>query len=384
MNKFKIVVMIVTVLLVLTLVAEPIQAQDEPPTMPNLSEFTPRVDEDAFPIGPVVVDGGPSQKVMPISPVMEVVYTKTPKFYFLRDSGANYYQIEVINTDTLVKVYSFKGAGVCNAAYCYLQPTTKLKTMQYYAGGEYVWSVRARINGVWEPAFYPSYAPFIVISSGFTSTFDANLTKWDAVHGAWSLKNGSAKTDGITNTYASMFRRDVFYNYDLTAVMKRKNNTYNTSGVIVGGHPFPTYGSATWENGLYFQYNNNKNWFLYQYFQGNATSVASGTSSAIKPYDWNTLRIVVFYKYIDLWINDTYIGWLNYSGADFGIIGVDMFRSNLAKEPLLVDEVRLTSIVYPPMAEHDPAMQLGLEPVEEVDPNSVLVPTEMGDPTGTR
>lgn len=388
MKKTKIVLSIVTALMILSFVFGAGLAQDEPPTraLPDVSQYTPRVDEDAFPTNSVVVDGGPSQKVAPISPAYEFVYTRTPKFYFVRDFRAELYQIQVLDSNTSAKVYSFKGAGTCEGLYCYLQPTDKLKNLNYFGGGEYEWSVRARVGGIWEPAYNPSYAPFLVISPGFSSTFDTNMNKWYEAHGDWALKNGFLKTDGTTFAYASAFHRDIFYNYDLTAVMKRKFNPSNTSGVLVGGDPYPLYGTPkTWSHSLFFQFTNSKGWSLYEYNSGVFGSIASGTSNAIKPYDWNKLRITVFYNYIDLWINDTYIGWVDYPGANFGVVGVDMFRSNMAKEPLLVDSVRLTSITYPPMADRDPATQLGLAPAELMeDLNTLSVPADLGDSTGTR
>ena len=388
MKKSKIVISVLTALMVLSFVFGAVLAQDEPPTrtLPDLSAFTPRVDEDAFPTTQVIVDGGPSQKVAPISPGYENVYTRTPKFYFLRDYRAEMYQIQVLDASSFVKIFSFKGAGVCENMFCYLQPTTSLKYHNYLGGdGIYIWSVRARVGGVWEPAYNPAYVPFAVISPGFTSTFDANMKKWNPVHGTWTLKNGALKTDGTPNAYASVFHRDIFNNYDLTAVMKRKFNANNTSGIIIG-YPYPTYGTLkTWRSGVYFQYTNTKTWSLYAYDSGSYTHIANGTSSAIKPYDWNTLRVSVFNNYTDLWINGTYIGWVDIVNTNYGVVGLGMYRSNLAKEPLLVDSVTVTSIVYPTMAAHDPSMQLGQNPVElDGDPNNLEFSTGFGDPTGTR
>ena len=389
MSKSTFGLSVFSVLLILTFLAGSVQAQDEPPVwegeMPNISQFTPRYDEDAFPTAPVILDGGGGQRVAPVSPVNEFVYTKTPKFYFVRDFRADRYEIQIYDLNGSITLYSFKGAGTCNSGYCYLQPTTPLKNEDYYnGGGFYVWRVKARIEGAWEPNF-TAYVDFVVLSKGFTSTFDSHMLKWYPVSGAWAPANGYLKSDGVANQYASVFYRDWFTNFDYTVVMKRKNNHLNTSALLVGGLPYPTGTGELWYYGLSFRYTNAGYWSLLKYHYGSITAYVSGeSSSAIKPYDWNKLRIVMNKPYIDLWINGTYLGWLYSTDFSVGVVGIEMFRSSLPKEPLLVDKVVVKAITYPPFAEHDPAMQLGLNPVElDVDPNLLpFIPDE--SPTGTR
>ena len=381
MKKFKIVVIIVTVLLVLTLVAEPIQAQDEPPTwdgeIPDLSQFTPRVDE-GFPPEPITVNG----LYYPVSPVNDVVYSRLPKLYFNRDYSATAYRVEI--TDSAAGItYKVKGAGTCSTWYCYLQPTTKLSVFDYpNTGGIFFWRVQAKIGGSWQP-WSPSEL-FLVLSKGFTSTFDANRSKWLDVYGTWTLKNGSIKSpDNNTDMWNSIHYRDYFGNIDYTVTMKRKTINYNPSCMIIHGFPQPLSSIKRWDDGVYFCYGDNGVFGVFKLQDAALTWLTSGyiSTSAIKPNDWNTLRAVVTSPYMDLWINGVYLGYVTGTFSS-GLLGIAMYDSLEAKDPLLVDQAVVVADQTVTNRVHDPAMQLNANPVD-LDLVPEILPSDSGA-SGTR
>lgn len=365
MTKSKVVLTIFSAFMIVLIMVGSVQAQDEPP---GVGQFTPRYDEDAFPGESIGVDGA-GQKVFPVSPVEEYVFTRTPKFYFTRDYWADRYEIELVDFYTSATVSIFRGAGTCQDDYCYLQPDIRLKNYDYFESeGYYKWRVKARLGGEWETE-YSDWAEFIVLSTGFKSTFDSNRNNWYDVSGEWTLANGSLKTHGYqTDTWASVFQRHMFSSLQYTVVMKRKNNAPDSNSIIIAGNPYPLEMAAqTWNRGIYFQYNNNKLWSLWERYDNTWTPLVGWTyHSGIKPYDWNKLRISASEGYLDLWINGEYLGWVPYDGpvSSMGVVGIAMYRWDYEKEPLLVDKAKVKTLYFSPFATHDPAMQLGLDAVD--------------------
>lgn len=382
MKASKVVLFVVTALLVLSFMAGPVRAQDEPPAwdgdLPNISEMTPRYDE-GFPPEPISVDGFGD----PVSPIEELVYSRLPKLYFNRDYYATMYRVEIFDFMT-GDIYTVKGPGTCDAWYCYLQPPTKLSTYnEPTTGGVFVWRVQEKAFGSWNS--WSDYNFFYVMSKGFSSTFDADRLKWQDVYGTWTLKNGYLKTLGTSpHLWDSVMQREYFKNFDYTVTMKRKGVYDHASGVIILGIPNPLDSNKEWNDGYYFLYGNNQVWGVWKNINGAITWMSGGwvPEAAIKPYDWNTLRLVGNYPYLDFWINGTYTGWFLDTSFSYGMVGVTMYDSWEEKDPLLVDQAVMIADQSVSTWAHDPAMQLNAEPWEgETDPG---IATSNGDATGTR
>lgn len=384
MNRSRMVLFVVMALLILGMIASPVQAQEDPPVwdgkLPDLSEYTPRYDE-GFPAPPEVsVDGA----AMPFSPVGEMVYSRLPKLYFYRDALATKYWVEVFDFVTGA-TYTVKGAGTCDTFYCYLQPPTKLNTLNNLptTGGLYVWAVRSKVGGSWQS--WSSSATFVVTSKGFTSTFDTDRAKWLDIYGTWTLSKGSLKTQGYAaNLWDSALQREVFKQIEYTVTMKRKSIIDRASCAIVLGYPNPLGSDKHWDNGIYFCYGNNQALGVFKYVNGVQSWLSPGylTVSAIKPYDWNTLRVVVNYPYVDFWINGIYFGGSLDTSFTTGHVGVTMFDSWDPKDPLLVDQAVVIADQRITQVEHDPALLWEPIPMDP-DFNPGIIPAD-GGASGTR
>lgn len=388
MSKTKFVLSLMTVMLILTLTVGPVQAQaDLPPELgelPDFSQFTIRDEANPLQDKTIGVDGN---VVYPVSPVSEHVYTKTPKFYFTINFEADRYRVEIMNLFT-AETTLLTGAGTCDGFYCYLQPTTALMNRGYNVmGGAYIWTVSYRKDGSWHGPSSP--AAFGVLSSKFNSTFDFNRKGWIDIHDTWTLTpKGQLKTlGGAPGTYASVLHKDLVWNFDYSVTLKRKSSTYYNA-LIVWGNPDSLNSNGTWDDGIYVAYSNGGAYYVYCYKDDAfANIITATTSSAIKKYDWNTIRVVGNAPFLDFWINGKYIGWVNVDALgytkDDGYLGITMAKDPAGSDALLVDQASMKADVFRTELEHDPAFNLGLNPSDEVAPE--LFPTlSLGDATGTR
>jgi hypothetical protein len=291
----------------------------------------------------------------PISPSMEYVYDKTPKFLFSCNSEADKYKITVY--DTGAPLYTFKGTGVCiDTEGCCLEPTTALSFSNLnrdpYKGFAYNWVVKAKINDVWQTEWSALSDEFWVISPGFTSTFTGNMNKWLAVNGTWLVVDaGYLKSQGMPGKWASVVRKEFFVDFDYTVRMKRKTSEASSNAIIVWGNSTPVTSNNEWDDGIYFAYNNNGQYATWYLFNGTKTMIQDWTDvpDYINEYDWNTLRVVADMPTLSFYINDHYLSAAEYL-VDFpfeimdGWVGIGLEKQdNGIKEPLSVDWVTLTS-----------------------------------------
>ena len=389
MSKAKFVLSLVTVMLILTLTVGPVQAQsDFPPAfeeLPDVSQFTPRDEANPQLVQPIGLNAG---VVAPLSPAsFELVYTKTPKFYFTRSFEANRYRVEIANILTS-EVITLTGEGTCDGWYCYLQPSTGLKVLDYnFTGGYYGWRVTERVDTTWQA---PSGVMFFyVFSKGFNSTFDVNRQGWIDIRDTWTLTpKGQLKTlGGSPSTYASVLHKDYVANFDYTVTMKRKNSAYY-SGLVFWGYPSPLKTNGFWDDGIYFMISNAGAFQMYKYEGGVYYSIIGATfTSAIKQNDWNTVRIVGNAPFIDFWMNGKYFGWIDITDYlydyDTGSVGLTMSKDPAGNDALLVDQASLKADVLRTNLEHDPAMELKYAPDETMEP-ALFPAIDLGDATGTR
>lgn len=370
MKSSKFLQIIIVIMLVLSFTASPAAAESVPlgqvpiPEEIDLSGFTVQPENFVPQAGAIGVDA----QLIPISPEEEYIHTRTPKFFFTRDMNADRYRIIVVSAELGGTLYTYTDKGVCSAYYCYLQPPTKLSTVKIDDVGYYQWGVTARDKdtGAWGPISTP--AAFIVLGKGFQSEFTVNANKWHSWYGSWMLNtnNGRMQSEGVPGSYSSMYFEEGFYNFDYTVRMKRKTSVFSQNSIIINGNPGPMNVDGSWDDGIYFSYANNGDWFLMTRINGDPTILQEWTlNPAVNKYGWNELRVVVNRPFVDLWINGAYLGWFSMTTPNGPFVGLGM-TSGGVDQTLLVDYARLTPIKFAPFAEHDPAMQLGLDPVEGV------------------
>lgn len=388
-SKSRFVLTAIVVMLILSFTISSVMADTQPPrdnagdqplqAPPDISSggMAEQPDRSGFTVQPdgyvpttesVSIDSGSVE----LYPAYEYVYTRKPTFYFIRDYGATKYEIEVASGDSGDLVFHYIGTATCPSWYCYIQSTTKLNVLTLYAfeAGFFDWRVRAKTADGWQP--WSSGVEFGVLTKGFNNTFDTVPTSWYPWNGdwTWNESKGRLQTEGNTDEYNSVYNEQIVIDYSYTVRMKRKLNMLSPNSVLVWGYPTSSGTDGSWDTGIYFSYANAGDWCLWKKINGDLYSIQGWrlNRDAINEYGWNTLKVQAVYPYIDLWINGVYLGWYEdespYLNSDLNYVGVDMYSEGPG-EPLLVDSAVLTHIdQYSVAAQRDPAMQLGLEPVE--------------------
>jgi len=371
MQRSKLLMIFLATVLILTLAITPVAAQFEPQAgtvdedgdliVEVLPPFAGESNApEKIPAG-ALLEGGPSGDLVsvesfPLSPIgYEDVFVKTPTFTFSKDTGAVKYKIEVWDALQNTPVYTVKTSGNCVGSECSVTPITPLKNWVYTGGqGLYKWRVYSKdaISGWGSPS---DFERFYVNSSGFKSTFNVDTKKWLAVTGDWfRVEPGYLKTKGITGEYASAIQKEWFFdNYVYEVVMKRKvtdSGDVPPNHIYFLGYPGDTP-SGGWNMGYDFYYYDDGRWSLNIIDNGVSTTLESGTSTAIKPYDWNKVTVMTDYPLIDIWINET---WLDYHWISddplyyrYGYVGVAGYK-NTPKSSLLVDEAKLNYTITLP------------------------------------
>jgi len=314
---------------------------DEEP--PQIDDFTP-MPTDISSLGQISVDAVANPS--PIAPYQQFVYSRTPKFFFSPKTNATQYHISVVDivAEPDKVVYNYYGTGGCTNI-CKLQPGIALKTYRYQAiaGGVYLWYVEAMVGGVWQG--FTTSAPFAVLSTGFSSTFDTSTDKWQYVSGTWALNGtGAWKAVGPSTTTITALQKEIFttdFVYEVR--MKRKTETGSLNRIIFMGTPDPLAANKTWDTGYYFGYDNNGTWSFWRRDGGLNTTLLydSVPSPYVVPYGWNTLTVWTDYPNFYLWINGAYLGMAQDATYRGGLVGVGMYEIDAAASSFLVDSARL-------------------------------------------
>lgn len=182
----------------------------------------------------------------------------------------------------------------------------------------------------------------------------------------WLPAKGQIKTYGTLSSRTTLLHTYLMSNFEYTVRMKRKVATYNPNFILIYGYPTPMAADGSFYDGLYFQYANDGSYYVYQRVDGvNYQLVGWTESDAIVPYGWNELKVLGNLPYVDLWINGTYLGWVELNGGA-GNVGFGMLTT-VADSPLLVDWAYANAYYVTVQREHDPAMQLGSNPLPVTD-----------------
>ncbi len=320
---------------------------------------------------PVGEEGGISVDALPVprSPSMNnLVYVKKPVFVFTRAQSATSYEVEVYNllTSTVVGTF-YVPTSSCDARYCRFTSPFKLKPFDWLGeNGLYRWRVRAKII-TWSE--YSDYRGFNVLSPGFNATFDTwpAFTNWQVWNAGWTYNaaTGTIQSEGWTDHWSELMHIYYFENdFEYTVRMKRKVNETNSNAILIYGYPTPIDTDGGFDDGVYFQYANDGKYGVWQNYNGSMTWLKDWTNTdAIKPYKWNVLKVVAQSPYIDLYLNDTYLGWVEVTmPVAGGYVGIGMSNGGPG-EPLLVDYAQVSAYYLQTQTERDPAMKLGGEPI---------------------
>ena len=306
----------------------------------DVSGYTLRRSEEIVPQGVISTEG------MPISPVNEWTFSKTPKFWFTKSTGATRYKIELYYRWSAAQVYTYKGAGDCDdvPGYCWLKPDTRLKVYEYFNldYGDYLWRVGAKVGTTW---YYSDFAGFGVLSKGFNSTFDTDLKKWFPISGDWfRVHPGYLKTKGFYLAYSSAMQKEYFIDdYVVSARMKGKGGTKQYQGIIIGGDPYPTWGENVWYDGVYFLYSGGYSCVLI-IRDGTQVAMTSWQQNlALDPTGWNKIEVHVDSPNAHAFVNGEPDWSLGGFPADIenGYVGLTHLKY-IEKAPLVVDWAKLS------------------------------------------
>lgn len=372
MKYAKLLMIVMSVVLILSFTISSVKAQGQMPPVGEVDEdgdvitgVFPQVDVGTAQAMAVMedlggfidltpTDGMISVDAVPIHPNGHLLFGKYPTFVFSKDAAALKYQIAVwdIVAEPDVLLYTFKGgAGNCVVDECALTPTTALKPLTINGNkGIYFWRVRSKTFLGWGDWSDP--ALFFLAKNGFKSTFSTVDSKWLEVYGDWvATSAGYAKTKGVEDAWSSLIEKHyATENYVYEVMMKRKTvddpgDTGSASRIYFLAAVNPGTANSLFD-GYAFAYTNDGSFSLWRRDDGVATSLISWTQSAyINPEGWNKLTVMTDYPWIDLWINEHWLGYITISDDptyyQAGYVGVEMYESAPEKSPLLVDWARL-------------------------------------------
>lgn len=301
-----------------------------------------------------------------ISPV-GASYERYPTFEWTAMPGASSYRVRIYQNGVLK--YTVKTDPlVCDETSCVISPDLKVGIDKAL-----YWQVQARFGSYWGP--YSEPLDFGVLSTGFESLFKTDAAGWTPVKGNWFVNNkGYYKTaDGRSNLASTIYK----FNYPTLTYEVRLRRKLGEAVLPNRLHfrtpAAPLDATGQWTNGYFFQYTNAGYFSVWMATDGVVTPLVGWTeSSAILPYDWNTLKVVASGGDMEFYINDTLVA----AGFDethpSGRVGISLFRGSNIKDPLLVDWVKVTSeaglgAYTSPLA---PAEGTGVTRVDWIDPAS--------------
>lgn len=258
----------------------------------------------------------------------------TPKFEWSKVPGATYYQIQVKQGLTTIYKKSYKYN--CQSTICSKSPGTPL-----LLNTKYKWRIRAKVGGTWR-AWSP-YMTFKTIPKSFSNDFNYTHPGWASVKGTWSHVAGVAYgSPGVKGKWASIKYKDDYKNGTYTVRMGRGGCSWCSNTLIIRGNPTSPRTDGTWRKGYYFQYTNDKRISVWK-FDGSTIYPLKNwtTSNAVKPYSWNTLKVVFSGKKMIFYVNGVRVATVSDSSLTRGQLGVTFYRDpDSTNNVLYVDWVK--------------------------------------------
>lgn len=317
--------------------------EDGSTEIPDLSTFTPLLGDYIPPEG-LSVDA----TITALSPVGIIVYTRVPKFYFTKVAGAVKYKLSVYDWFNSGWVYQdYQGAVTCGDAYCWMQPSIKLRNYGYPSttSGYYRWEVAAYTGTSWIVSANANF--FNVLSSGFNSTFNGNAKKWIPLGGIWTVTDaGYYKTSGLENNGSTALHSEYFQGDYVYEIRLKRKVTNDPVRIYWSGSPEPLVLGTRWQNGYYLWFDNTGFLEWYETNDGSVSLIGSTTTPYFNDYGWNTFTIWHEGTTSRMYINGILFGSFSDTTYAGGWVGVQMTQNTTNNTPLLVDyaKVYLTSV----------------------------------------
>ncbi|MBN2279638.1 MAG: T9SS type A sorting domain-containing protein [Candidatus Marinimicrobia bacterium] len=171
-------------------------------------------------------------------------------------------------------------------------------------------------------------------NGGFYEDFgDTLIPEWKIVTGQWHVADGNFNTSNSTHQRNSVYYNDYFENFVLEARMKRSGGSPYGIGLYFNGDPTEVSASGKWADGYAFTYCTAGNWDLIVYENGYSKAIQPLVcSSEILQGDnqWNILKVVYAYGYIDVYINHKLQGSYFDETHKRGRIGLHLHDDQLA------------------------------------------------------
>jgi hypothetical protein len=308
------------------------------------------------------------------------LYDQTPTYKFKRVGGATKYQYRVYTSTGTLKFTRTVYDSSCGTTYCVKVPAVTLPYTKYK------WQARAYVGGTYSA--WSSFKNFTIAKppSGFSSSFNGSMTGWKKKAGGAFKVNYTEMYSFGNDYWNSVYRSTAKYaNFTYSAVVKRTGG--EGAGTIPASYLTVRMGTSVdatdheWYPGLYFGYTNGgcsgPCYGIYRTkTDGSFLWVQSWTaSSAIKAYDWNTLKVVVNGPLYKFYINGTLVKKFSNTSRSIGYVGMQFYKvpgggstrfsadsaklSTILKTDLLDDEVS---------AEQEALNQAAmLQPAEQVE-----------------
>jgi hypothetical protein len=280
------------------------------------------------------------QSIKAIFPV-GVIRDRTPTYKWTPVESAQRYQFQVYSGGDLV--YSrWPDTSACDGNICKRTPKIKLQS------GAYKWRVRAKVDGSWKA--WSAWRSFSVVPILFSSNFNGSSDGWARkAGGTWQVTDSVYYTDGIPYTWTSAQRTTGTYtNFDYTAVLKRSGaeNASNYLAVRMGSDvDWST--EKLWYPGYIFGYANVGLYAIYRIdSDGRRIAMQPWTeTSAIQPFDWNTLRVVANEGRFKFYINGVLLRTFTDNTFSSGAVGFQMYKNMPDDGQLQVNRARLYGLL---------------------------------------
>lgn len=168
-------------------------------------------------------------------------------------------------------------------------------------------------------------------SGGFNEQFTGALGNWTQYSGTWTIGGGYASVAGSSSgVWATMgYNKGVFSNLDYSVRMRRTTSETNANAIFIRGVPTPGSSINEWYSGYYFSFTNSGYYLVGYYSNGSVFTSFTGwvQSAAVKPYDWNILRIRASGTTLTFYVNGTQVYQVTDSTFSSGVVGFGRYDS---------------------------------------------------------